>query len=119
MGGYVKADPWTLDEVDLTDANYTDLIVSEIPTNETLELKAFVTVFLTADGSLAGGWEINSTFKNIAGTVTQLDPDEVNVYRLRPSSAYDVRFLVSGTTAKLQIKGANGIHVKARVGRMS
>jgi len=119
MGGYAKTDPWSVNETDLTDGNATLIQTHAIAASKILQLEVNVNLYKTSDGSAVAAFTELVSFKNVAGTVTQINTQPARAQRIRSKKAYAISYdVATANTVKIKITGENGLHVKSRVKRI-
>lgn len=102
------------DRVATTDATVTTLHTYTIPASTTVVLEAHVVARRT--GGVAGtgedgaGYGIVATFKNVAGTATQIGATTV-LYSHESVAGYDCVFDVTGATARVRVTGVASTNI--------
>lgn len=97
-----------------TDATVTTLHTITIPASTTVMLNAFVTARRTGGSSGTAedgaGYNIRATFKNVAGTATQIGATTV-VNSHEDQAGWDATFDVTAGTARVRVTGATNNNI--------
>jgi hypothetical protein len=108
------AETVTQQRVATTDATVTTLQSITIPTTTTVQIHARVTARRTGGASGTAedgaGYTIIATFKNVAGTATQIGATTA-VSTHESQAAWDCAFDVTAATARIRVTGAAGNNV--------
>jgi len=119
MGGYYSPSPWVVKDIALTDGSATEIQRHAIVQSKILQLEVNITLYKTADGSEVAAFTDLISFKNIAGTVSQIDTQPARAQRTRTKKAYAITYdVATADTIIIKITGENGLEAHSRVKRV-
>jgi len=95
--------------VDTTNANVTTIATIAVPTGKAILLNARV-ISRKDDFAQKGGFDVEATYCNNAGTVTLQGATPTNLYK-QAQAGWEVTFVISTTNVLIRVKGAAATNV--------